>query len=52
MNMRIVYDWPGESYVSHNLETGETTIYVASVEPDPAAAVQRCAEEIKRREWD
>ena len=52
MSVSIVYNFPFESRVSHNLETGETTICVAAGEVDPSSVVQWAMKESKRREWD
>ena len=52
MSVSIVYNFPFESRVSHNLETGETTICVAAGEVDPSNVIQWAMREIKRREWD
>lgn len=52
MSVSIVYNFPFESRVSHNLETGKTTIYIAAGESDPSSVVQWAMREIKRREWD
>ena len=51
MSISIVYNFPLESRVSHNLETGETTICVAAGEVDPDGVVQRAMAEIERRGW-
>ena len=51
MSVSIVYNFPLESRVSHNLETGETTICVAAGEVDPGGVVQWAMKEIKRRVW-
>ena len=50
-NVSIVYDWPEESHVSHNFETGKTTIYIQKGEADPAGVVRRSMAEIRRRGW-
>lgn len=51
MSVSIVYNFPFESRVSHNLETGETTIYVTVGEVDPGGVVQRAMEAIRERKW-
>ena len=45
MSVSIVYNFPFEGRVSHNLETGETTIYVT------VGVVQRAMEAIRERGW-
>lgn len=52
MSVSIVYNFPFESRVSHNLETGKTTIYIAAGESDPDRVVQWAMAEIKRRGLD
>ena len=51
MSVSIVYNFPFESRVSHNLETGETTICVAAGEVDPSGVVQWAMEAIRERGW-
>ena len=51
MSVSIIYNFPFESRVSHNLETGETTICVAAGEVDPSGVVQRAMEAIRERGW-
>lgn len=51
MSVSIVYNFPFESRVSHDLATGETTIYVTVGEVDPSGVVQRAMAEIRRRGW-
>ena len=51
MSVSIVYNFPFESRVSHNLETGKTTIYVATGEVDPDGVIQRAMEAIMERGW-
>lgn len=50
-HVSVVCGFPFESRVSHNLETGETTIYVSVNEVDPDGAVQRAMEAIRERGW-
>ena len=50
-HVSVVYGFPFESRVSHNLETGETTIYVAAGEVDPSGVVQRAMKAIRERGW-
>ena len=52
MSVSIVYNFPFESRVSHNLETGETTICVVAGEVDPSSVIQWAMEEVRRRGWD
>lgn len=46
----IIYDWPGESRVSFDLETRRYSIRIAVNESDPGGVVQRGRDAIKRRE--
>lgn len=41
MSVSIVYNFPFEGRVSHNLETGETTIYVTHTGRLPLASTTR-----------
>ena len=47
----IIYDWPGESHVSFDLETRRYSIRIAVNESDPGGVVQRGMDAIKRRGW-
>lgn len=51
MSVSIVYNFPFESRISHNLEAGETTICVAAGEVDPSGVVQWAMEAIRERGW-
>ena len=49
-NIKIFYVYPGASFLSYNLETKEYAVYISGDEAEPAAAVARAMEAIKKRE--
>lgn len=50
-HVSVIYDFPFESRISHDPETGETFICVAAGETNPEAVVRWGMEAIRERGW-
>lgn len=49
MEFQIIYDWPGETRISIDIEEGHVEAYISQSETDQSEAVRRCMECIKSR---
>ena len=48
MEFQIIYDWPGETRISIDIEEGYVKAYISRSETDQSEAVRRCMELLKR----
>lgn len=49
MEFQIIYDRPGETRISIDIEKGHVKAYISRSETDQSEAVRRCMECIKSR---